>query len=61
MPNQIISIQEQHKWDIILLKCHASKFAYGIPGESQCFQCSEQFESIIDRYIHEFHHHSENR
>ena len=60
MPNQIISIQEQHQWDVIMLKCHASKFSYGIPGEYQCFQCSEQFESILDRYIHEFHTHSEN-
>ena len=60
MPNQIRSSDEQNKWDVIMLKCQIAKakIAYGIPGESQCFQCSQQFDSIMDRYAHEFENHT---
>ena len=41
-----------------MLKCQATKFNFGIPGESQCFECQQQFDEITDRFIHEFHYHS---
>ncbi len=50
--------QDQHKWDAILLKCQVTKFSFGIPGESQCFECQQQFDDITDRFVHEFHNHS---
>ena len=62
MPNKICSAEEQTKWDVTMLKCQVSraKFAFGIPGESQCFQCLQQFDSIIDRLSHEFSVHATN-
>ena len=59
MPYQITSSQEQLKWDLVMLKCQVTSFTYGIPGESQCFQCFQHFNSITDRFQHEFNHHGE--
>ena len=51
------SSQDQLKWDLIMLKCQVSSFSYGIPGESQCFECLEHFNTITDRFLHEFNNH----
>ena len=58
----ITSSQEQLKWDLAMLKCQVTSFSYGIPGESKCFQCSEElkhFNSIAERFNHQFNYHGE--
>jgi len=63
MPHQITSNQEQLKWDLAMLKCQVTSFSYGIPGESKCFQCSEElkhFNSIAERFNHQFNYHEIN-
>ena len=45
-----------------MLKCQVTSFSYGIPGESKCFQCSEElkhFNSIAERFNHQFNYHGE--
>ena len=58
----ITSSQEQLKWDLAMLKCQVTSFSYGIPGESKCFQCTEElkhFNSIAERFNHQFNYHGE--
>ena len=58
----LTSSQEQLKWDLAMLKCQVTSFSYGIPGESKCFQCSEElkhFNSIAERFNHQFNYHGE--
>ena len=44
-----------------MLKCQVTNFSYGIPGESKCYQCSEEkhFNSIVERFQHHFEYHGE--
>ena len=54
MPYQIYDQTAQLKWDIVLLKCQVTNMTFGIPGESQCFECQDQplFNCLPDRFDH---------
>lgn len=63
MPNRIESYQAQLDWDLVMLKCQVTSFAFGIPGESQCHECCDDeksFNFIQDRFSHHFEVHSVN-
>ena len=55
MPVQITNEMDQLKWDLVLLKCQVTNLTFGIPGESQCFECQDDqqwFNNPLERYDH---------
>lgn len=52
MPYQIQTFDAQNDWDLVMLKCQVSNLSFGIPGESHCFECQKNFNSVQDRIQH---------
>ena len=53
MPVKISGHDSQMKWDLVLLKSQMTNLTFGIPGESQCFECDNLlFNCLPDRFDH---------